>query len=159
MGFLIGHVYIRQISPVYSHYFGLDSPSLSLSLSLALSVNTHTHTHTFHSPHPIETGYQSYLLNLMHALSTHSHPVTSPLNIETGFSGITRTFIGRAPFYSPLPWPPVCDQYKPECAPNVVAPNLHAPLTHATTRNERRAQLIASIYCLMGDISGRISQF
>lgn len=50
-----------------------DSPSLSLSLDVSLSFSLYTR-----APELLfETGYQSYLLNLVHALSTHSHPGTS----------------------------------------------------------------------------------
>lgn len=97
---------------------------LSLSLSLSLYAHTPSHPPSF----PIETGYQSYLLNLMHALSTHSHPVTSPLNIETGFSGITRTSISQSA--PPLPTtatPSLWPVQNPAWAPNSPAPNQYAP--------------------------------
>lgn len=101
---------------------------------LSLSHSSCAHALTFHPPplrppSPIETGYQSYLLNLMHALSTHSHPVTSPLNIETGFSGITRTFLRQNNPPKPPPHP-----YTPITTPSFLtstnrrAPKLGAPL-------------------------------
>lgn len=78
--------------------------ALAFFFFLTLSTRARASTHTHIPPHPpIETGYQSYLLNLMHALSTHSRPVTSALNIETGFAGITRTFISQDS--PPLPTP------------------------------------------------------
>ena len=165
--------------PVIRHCMNPTRAFLSLSLSLHTHTHTHTHaTHTHTPSHPpsspIETGYQSYLLNLMHALSTHSHPVTSPLNIETGFSGITRTSISQRPPPPPHPTPaplrpPVCDRYKPACAP--IACTSTIPLwvcallepTHETLQgncaNKGRTQLIALIYCLMGNISSGITQF
>ena len=141
-------------------------------LSRSLSTRTHTHTPSHPPSSPIETGYQSYLLNLMHALSTHSHPVTSPLNIETGFSGITRTSISQRPPPPPHPTPaplrpPVCDRYKPACASitctTTIPLRVCAETTHETLQgncaNKGRTQLIALIYCLMGNISSGITQF
>lgn len=130
---------------------------LSFSVSLVLRTRTHlpcpplTPTPTLSSPSPIETGYQSYLLNLMHALSTHSHPVTSPLNIETGFSGITRTFLRQntppPPTHpSPTPTlplrPPVFWPAQTGAHPSSV--HLWSPATkHSNSSNKWRARLMA----------------
>lgn len=101
-------MFLKNNPHVLSHLF-INISKLNLFFLLFFSTRARAH------PSPIETGYQSYLLNLMHALSTHSHPVTSPLNIETGFSGITRTSISQrvTPHPPPLPKPQTKTSMRP----------------------------------------------
>lgn len=144
MGFLIGHVYIRQISPVYSSYFGLWLPP-----PLALFLLTHTNL-------PLPPPYWDRIPKLLVKSNACTVNPFAPRHVPAQYRNrifwyyphlYRQSTILLSTTLTPSLWP--------VCAPNVGAPNLHAPLTHGTWR----AQLIASIYCLMGNISCRISQF